>query len=1389
MEKLNRTWNEAGDDDKLLIASITAGISEQCDLLLERQRIVARGQPKPGTLPLRLASLLSSQLASGVPTAQVAAMEAAAGLFHVLKTNNWRDRVKLPTHGSRGSTRRSSAAAQGPTSAPAVNPPTTPQEMADWGSAEETILQHFPRLTPMASVPSPTSTQPVSIRSSPSSRGLRLMWETMQKSSSPSALLLAPVCSRIGSFSAETEDELWPLLFQELLSASDLPDDTIAALSSFFNGSLRNAAQGHSTESRRLMRLLLGSLLQLHGSVVVQAPKARENRFHVRQLTARLRLSLSEIAEAAEAQELHAAAAQFAQLAFRSARESLRRADPRSELQFYAHPGFGVSLGMVAAAPESRSIRRVLERSLVALRDLDGLRGLGEASLVEPEVQRFVWESESRWGLLAMRAPPTELPKFLRRLGIDLPPQKGSLSRSPEEWESLWRLGRWSDALSSQRPSSFQASIFKALHSVARGLPSQASDQLSHLLRREKLETDEKETEMRSKTERMRCLCSLQRLLSLEEPIFTAPPESLMTQAADHVPLLSAPTPPRITLRVESKAEEIAVCLARLTAITSGHSDADALPLLHRTARLVSEEARQLRFQGLPQQSTRLLERWEVILAEQKVENGGEVALFRMQHRLEMGKSRWALGEEAAAVHSLGLLAVELEGRLSSAQDSLTQSMSMVTGATTQAGQTPLSEAEEWAALTAATQLKLAELKGSEGSSETRINGALAALRGSGPGLAKLAAAAHLALSRLADAELQRLEARLADPETERRKLRLENARASADVVAASANRNRQEVQTFLKARSTEAAELEAMETQRMESLKTAVAHYAQVLRCSDQQDWVLFRLLHLWTQHRHDDALSILVRDAVIPEHKWLQTWNQLVGELKSAADASALSPVFVDTFNSLMEQVMSLHPYHTVPAVYAAQEREKQKDVSPRRRGKKGRSQLFTASELLRRMEQSAAAGPVRRLVRVCRAYSGLVRLSAKPGFSTDVFRSSGVAEEVEIAQIPSLTDPPAVERDGSYPEFLVAGGLRFERLMPSKTRPVLLSVGLSDGSRARQLVKGKDDDLRQDALMSQIFQAANDLVRRNSGKRSQPFRSLMRTYNVVPLAQIGGLIQVLDGVAAIQTWLVGDGKAIVGAHERYRPSDLTHRQIKEDIAAHRRPEVQLGLQPSPDHMRRYFEKTGPVMGLWWMERWSEPVEWMAALRVYAHSLALSSVLGYVVGLGDRHTSNVMLDEASGEIVHIDFGVCFDSGRALRIPELVPFRLTRDLVDPLGPAGVNGAFRRAAESLLALLRSERAAILPILAAVTADPLSVWSHKAILINSSAQSGQQQLERIDREAVQFLANNALHRAKAKLQGNVGTQHLSVQQQLQTLIADATSLHNLSSIFHGWAPWL
>jgi len=323
----------------------------------------------------------------------------------------------------------------------------------------------------------------------------------------------------------------------------------------------------------------------------------------------------------------------------------------------------------------------------------------------------------------------------------------------------------------------------------------------------------------------------------------------------------------------------------------------------------------------------------------------------------------------------------------------------------------------------------------------------------------------------------------------------------------------------------------------------------------------------------------------------------------------------------------------------------------------------------------------------------------------------------------------------------------------------------------------VKGGADDLRQDAIMEQVFAQVSGLLKENTATRQRNLG--IRTYKVLPLSSTAGIIEFVSNTMPLHDFLMP-------AHEKYYPKDLKSLQCRKEIS-----EVQH--QKLDVRYKKYLsvtERFHPVLRYFYLERFPDPDEWFARRQAYTRSTAAISMLGYVLGLGDRHGHNILLDEKTGEVVHIDLGVAFEMGRVLPVPELVPFRLTRDIIDGMGITKTEGVFRRCCEFTVEALRKEADTIMTILDVLRYDPLYTWSISPVRLAKlqDAQSaapistaGSTSTTNTRKEVVNepSEADRALTVVRKKL-----SKGLSVTAMVNDLINQATDQKNLAMLFSG-----
>jgi serine-protein kinase ATM len=109
------------------------------------------------------------------------------------------------------------------------------------------------------------------------------------------------------------------------------------------------------------------------------------------------------------------------------------------------------------------------------------------------------------------------------------------------------------------------------------------------------------------------------------------------------------------------------------------------------------------------------------------------------------------------------------------------------------------------------------------------------------------------------------------------------------------------------------------------------------------------------------------------------------------------------------------------------------------------------------------------------------------------------------------------------------------------------------------------------------------------------------------------------------------------------RYHPNDLKSGEIFNRMKG-----VQEAHCREPDKQLSFFlevrKEFRPVMGHYFTEIHKTPISWFSMRLNYTRSVATTSIVGHVLGIGDRHVSNILLDNITGEIIHIDFGIAFD-------------------------------------------------------------------------------------------------------------------------------------------------
>ena len=333
----------------------------------------------------------------------------------------------------------------------------------------------------------------------------------------------------------------------------------------------------------------------------------------------------------------------------------------------------------------------------------------------------------------------------------------------------------------------------------------------------------------------------------------------------------------------------------------------------------------------------------------------------------------------------------------------------------------------------------------------------------------------------------------------------------------------------------------------------------------------------------------------------------------------------------------------------------------------------------------------------------------------------------------------------------------------VLSSLAKPRRLTARGSDGKTYMLLIKPKDD-LRTDQRLMEF----NGLINRSLKRDAESSRRQLyiRTYAVVPLNEECGIIEWVPGIKTMRDILLS-----LYASQKIHPDYAALKQLMEEASG-----SDSKIRVFTDDVLGRFP---PMLPLWFLQQFPNPSAWFAARLRYTRSCAVMSMVGTILGLGDRHGENVNLEEGNGGVFHVDFNCLFDKGLTFAKPERVPFRLTHNMVAAMGIYGYEGPFRKSSELTLSILRQQEETLMTILEAFIYDP-----------TLDLQKDKRASRRGD-VVVKLQPQSVVDSIKRKVKGLLPNESipLSVEGQVEELIKQAVDPRNLTAMYIGWCPFL
>jgi serine/threonine-protein kinase ATR len=407
---------------------------------------------------------------------------------------------------------------------------------------------------------------------------------------------------------------------------------------------------------------------------------------------------------------------------------------------------------------------------------------------------------------------------------------------------------------------------------------------------------------------------------------------------------------------------------------------------------------------------------------------------------------------------------------------------------------------------------------------------------------------------------------------------------------------------------------------------------------------------------------------------------------------------------------------------------------------------------------------------LLNVCKApveAKGFVSLSKDLRFTRRLDEACGLVIPFTSSltvTFPSNSGVAVMRKHNPFPNesITIAGFQDDVMVLSSLQKPRKLIMIGTDGVRYPILCKPKDD-LRKDQRLMEFNAVIDRALKRDveAAKR----KLYIRTYAVTTLNDEHGVLEWVDGLKPLRDIIV----PLLGRQgNRLNFGDV--RALLDKACADKQNAGRIFSE-------KLLPSYPPVLYKWFLESFLEPERWFEARLRYTRSCAVMSIVGHALGLGDRHGENLSLELGSGGVFHVDFNCLFEKGLTFDKPELVPFRLTHNMVDAFGVYGYEGPFRRSAEITQRILKQYEDTLMTIMETFIYDPTTDFG---------VGERRRRVAGVPETPTEVLTN-VKSKFNCMLRGE--TVPLSIEGYVDALIRMAVDPKNLVHMYVGWCAFL